>query len=69
MLEYAPKEQRFRQIVKRLEKFPGLFDQAKANLTDAPEVWNRVAVEENNGTIDLVDKTLRAAVPEALKAE
>jgi uncharacterized protein (DUF885 family) len=69
ILEYAPKEQRFRHIVKRLEKMPALFDQAKANLMDAPEVWNRVAVEENNGTVDLVDKTLRAAVPESLKAE
>jgi uncharacterized protein (DUF885 family) len=69
ILEYAPKEQRFRAIVKRLEKMPALFDQAKANLIDAPEVWNRVAVEENNGTIDLVDKTLRAEVPENLKAD
>jgi len=69
LLEYAPKEQRFHQIVKRLEKMPALFEQAKANLTDAPDVWNRVAIEENNGTIDLVDKTLREAVPDASKAD
>jgi uncharacterized protein (DUF885 family) len=69
MLNYAPKERRFQQITKRLEKFPPLFEQAKANLTDAPEVWNRVAREENEGTIGLIDKTLRAEVPDAQKAD
>ncbi len=69
MLNYAPKERRFQQITRRLEKVPALFDQAKANLTDAPEVWNRVAREENDGTIGLIDKTLRAEVPEAQKAD
>src|SRR5262245_19748287 len=69
ILEYAPKEQRFRHIVKRLEKMPNLFEQAKANLVDAPEVWNRVAIEENTGNIGLIDKELRAAVPGPQKAE
>ena len=69
MLNYAPKERRFQQITKRLEKFPALFEQAKANLTDAPEVWNRVARDENDGTVGLIDKTLRAEVPEAQKAD
>jgi uncharacterized protein (DUF885 family) len=68
VLNYAPKEQRFQQIAKRLEAMPALFIQAKANLVDAPEVWNRVAREENEGNIDLIDKTLRAEVPEAQKA-
>src|SRR5207247_7530506 len=69
MLNYAPKEKRFQQITKRLEKFPALIEQAKANLTDAPEVWNRVAREENDGNGGLIDKTLRAEVPEAQKAD
>jgi len=68
MLNYAPLEQRFDHITRRLEKVPALFEQAKANLTDAPEVWNRVAREENDGNIALIDKTLRAAVPESRKA-
>jgi len=34
-------------------------DQAKMNLIDSPEVWTRVAREENDGNIDLIDKTLR----------
>jgi uncharacterized protein (DUF885 family) len=69
MLKYAPKEKRFRDITRRLEKMPALFGQAKANLTDAPEVWNRVAREENQGNIDLIDKTLRAEVPDSIKAD
>jgi uncharacterized protein (DUF885 family) len=69
ILDYAPLDRRFGQIIKRLEKFPALFDQAKANLTDAPEIWNRVAREENEGNIGLVDKELRSKVPEAQKAD
>jgi uncharacterized protein (DUF885 family) len=69
VLNYAPKEKRFEHIIKRLEKMPVLFDQAKANLVDSPEVWNRVAQEENQGNIDLIDRTLREATPEAQKAD
>ncbi len=68
-LNYALKEQRFAQITRRLEKMPALFEQAKANLVDAPEVWNRVAREENQGNIELIDKTLREAAPEAQRAD
>jgi uncharacterized protein (DUF885 family) len=68
MLNYAPLEKRFEHITKRLERIPALFEQAKANLVDAPEVWNRVAREENDGNIGLIDKTLRDAAPESQKA-
>src|SRR5262252_2832076 len=57
VLNYAPVDTRFRHIIKRLERIPALVDQAKANLVDAPEVWNRVAREENQGNIDLIDHT------------
>jgi uncharacterized protein (DUF885 family) len=67
VLNYAPPDARFGHIIKRLEKIPALVDQAKANLVDAPEIWNRVAREENEGNIGLIDRTLRQAVPEALK--
>jgi uncharacterized protein (DUF885 family) len=68
MLNYAPIEKRFEHITRRLEKMPALFAQARANLVDAPEVWNRVAREENQGNIALIDKTLRAAAPPASRA-
>src|SRR5437762_13382819 len=48
---------------------PALFAQAPANVMDAPDVWNRVAIEENDGTIGLIDKELRPAVPEGQKAD
>jgi len=69
VLEYAPLESRYRDIIARLSGVPALMDQAKANLLDAPEVWNRVAQEENDGNIDLIDKTLRSKVPAALQAD
>ncbi len=69
VLEYAPLDTRYRAIIARLQKIPALMDQAKANLTDAPEVWNRVAREENEGNLELIDKTLRAKAPEGLKAD
>jgi uncharacterized protein (DUF885 family) len=43
--------------------------QGQANLIDSPDVWNRVAREENEGNLDLIDKTLRAKAPDALKAD
>src|SRR5580704_10338899 len=69
VLEYAPLDSRYHDIIQRLTAVPALMDQAKANLLDAPEVWNRVAQEENDGNIGLIDQTLRAQVPAALKSE
>lgn len=69
VLEYAPINARYKHIIQRLRKIPALMQQGQANLVDAPEVWNRVAREENEGNLDLIDKALRARVPEALKAD
>jgi uncharacterized protein (DUF885 family) len=69
VLEYAPIETRYRNIVQRLFRVPALMEQAKANLRDAPEVWNRVAQEENEGNIGLIDKTLREKVPAGVKGD
>jgi uncharacterized protein (DUF885 family) len=69
VLNYAPKDKRYGHIIKRLEKLPALFEQAKGNLVDSPEIWNRVAREENDGNIDLIDNTLRKEVPDAQKAD
>ncbi len=69
VLEYAPIETRYRQIIQRLQKIAALMQQGQANLIDSPDVWNRVAREENDGNLDLIDKTLRAKAPDALKAD
>jgi uncharacterized protein (DUF885 family) len=67
VLEYAPKPARYRSIIARLEKVPQFLDQASANLLSSPDIWTKVAIEENDGNIDLVDKTIRADVPAELR--
>ncbi len=69
VLEYAPKDMRYKQIVARLGKIPNLMDQAKANLTTSPDVWTRVAQQENDGNIALIEGQLKTDAPAALKAE
>jgi uncharacterized protein (DUF885 family) len=69
VLEYAPLDQRYRGIIQRIQKIPALMQQGQMNLMDSPEIWNRVAREENEGNIELIDKTLRAKAPDALKAD
>jgi len=66
-LHYAPDQERFRHIIARLKRIPTLVQQAEGNLVDSPEVWNRVAREENAGNIDLIDKELRHACPADLQ--
>jgi len=63
VLEYAPAPERFDHIVARLVKVPAFLDTARRQLRDCPAIWIQVAKEENDGNIDLIDKTLRAAVP------
>ncbi len=69
VLEYAPIDTRYRHIIQRLFKVPALMDQAKTMLRESPEVWTRVAQEENDGNIALIDKALRDRAPAAVKAE
>jgi uncharacterized protein (DUF885 family) len=67
ILEYAPKPQRIENIIARLQMVPLYLDQAATNLVSSPAVWTQVAIEENQGNIDLVDKAIRAEVPDNLK--
>jgi uncharacterized protein (DUF885 family) len=65
VLHFAPAPERYRHIINRLNKVPEFIHQAKANLLDSPEVWNRVARDENTGNIGLIDSTLRDECPPA----
>ncbi|HEX3948262.1 MAG TPA: DUF885 domain-containing protein [Steroidobacteraceae bacterium] len=69
VLHYAPAEERYKHIVQRLIRIPELIRQAEQNLSDAPEIWNKVAREENAGNIDLIDGVLRAGCPKPLKQD
>jgi uncharacterized protein (DUF885 family) len=66
VLEYAPLPERIRHIIARLGAVPLFLDQASTNLASAPDIWTKVAIDENEGNIALVDKTIRAAVPAEL---
>jgi uncharacterized protein (DUF885 family) len=67
VLDYASSEQRFGHIIQRLKQVPVLLAQARVQLRDAPEVWNRVAREEGEGNLELIDTILRTAAPASLK--
>jgi len=63
VLEYAAKPQRLQNIINRLQQVPLYLDQAATNLTSSPALWTQVAIEENSGNIELVEKTIQAEVP------
>jgi len=64
LLNYAPKQDRARHIIARMGKIAAFFDQVRPNLLTAPPVWVAVARQENEGNIELIDKTLRAFIPD-----
>jgi uncharacterized protein (DUF885 family) len=66
VLHYAPADERFKHIIQRLIRIPQLVRQGEQNLVDSPEIWNKVAREENAGNIDLIDGVLRTSCPKAL---
>jgi len=69
VLEYAPRPVRFRKLIARLEQVPLFLDQASNNLISAPGIWTKVAIQENDGNIDLVNQTIRAAMPPELSQD
>ncbi|MDP9170473.1 MAG: DUF885 family protein, partial [Acidobacteriota bacterium] len=68
VLEYAPKEERYRHIIARLEKFPNFVDSARRQLSNVPAIWAKVAVGENAGNIALIDKDIREGAPASIRA-
>jgi uncharacterized protein (DUF885 family) len=69
VLEYAAKDKRYGDIVARLEKVPNFIDLVRRQTAMVPPIWAQVAKEENDGNIDLIDKTLRNAAPASLRKE
>ncbi|HXP66370.1 MAG TPA: DUF885 domain-containing protein [Steroidobacteraceae bacterium] len=69
VLHYAPTAERYKHIIQRLIAIPELVRQAEQNLQDAPEIWDKVAREENGGNIDLIQGALRTDCPKALAHE
>src|ERR1700689_4860003 len=69
VLHYAAADERFKHIIQRLNRIPESVRQAEQNLSDSPEIWNKVAREENTGNIDLIDGVLRTSCPKGLAQE
>jgi uncharacterized protein (DUF885 family) len=59
---YASKEIRLGHVLARMEQIPRLIDQAKAQLVDADPIYIKVATEENDGNIDLIESDIREQV-------
>ncbi len=68
VLEYAPKQERFRHIIARLSRIPELLRQGRKNLVDTDPIYTKVALEENEGNVGLVEQAIASQVPAELKA-
>jgi uncharacterized protein (DUF885 family) len=68
MVEYTAKRGRAEHVIARLAKVPAFLETAKTNLVSAPEIWTTVAIEENEGNVGLIEKTLRDWVAEDQRA-
>ena len=59
---YASKEVRLGHVLSRMQQIPRLLDQAKAALVDADPIYVKVAGEENDGNIDLIQSDIKEQV-------
>ena len=59
--DYAPENARLGHILSRITAIPAFLDQARSQLMDADPIFIKVAVEENDGNIDLIQSTLAPA--------
>ena len=64
--EYAPKETRVGHVLSRIEQIPRFLEQATQVLVDADPIFVKVAVQENDGNVELVEKTVLAEIPRGL---
>src|SRR5579859_6262184 len=59
---YASKEIRLGHVLARMEQVPRLVQQAEAMLVDADPIYVKVAVEENDGNIDLIQGDVKEQI-------
>jgi len=58
---------RYFYLIRRMETVPRLLKEARGHLVSSPEIWIQVALEENEGNLALIDKTLRGACPAGIR--
>lgn len=52
--EFAPAEQRLQSVIRRLEGFPRVVEQIKANLKDPPRVHTETSIQQTAGAVSFV---------------
>jgi Bacterial protein of unknown function (DUF885) len=65
--DYAAKDIRLGHILSRIGASPRFLDQARSQLVDADPIFIKVAIEENDGNIDLIQNTIAPAIPAGSK--
>ena len=65
--DYAPKDVRLGHILSRVAAIPHFLDQARSELVDADPIFIKVAIEENDGNIDLIESAIASAIPAGSK--
>jgi uncharacterized protein (DUF885 family) len=65
--DYAPEEVRLGHILSRIAASPRFLDQARSQLVDADAIFVKIAIEENDGNIDLIQNAIAHAVPAGSK--
>jgi len=60
---YAPADVRMGHVLSRMEQIPRALEQAKQMLADGDPIKTSTAIEENAGNIDLIQNTVKAAIP------
>jgi uncharacterized protein (DUF885 family) len=65
--DYAPEDVRLSHILSRIAATPRFLDQARSQLVDADPIFIKVAVEENDGNIDLIQNMIAPAIPAGSK--
>lgn len=61
--DYAPKDVRLSHILSRISEVPRFLKQARESLTDADPIYVKVAIEENEGNIQLIEGTIGKEIP------
>jgi hypothetical protein len=60
--DYAPENVRLGDVLSRVEAIPRFLDQARSQLLDADPIFIKVAVEENEGNVDLVQSMIADSI-------
>ena len=60
--DYAAEDVRLGDILSRVAAIPRFLDQARNELLDADPIFIKVAIEENEGNVDLINSQIAAAV-------